>query len=54
VTLGKVSVTWRHDDEFSLSSVRQKVLGKKTVVDVQFTEIFLPSVTLDKEFDECF
>jgi hypothetical protein len=50
-TLGKgsVTVTWRHDDDFSLLStrwhstklllsVRQKVFDKETVVDVQFAE----------------
>jgi hypothetical protein len=31
-----------------------KVLDKKTVVDVQFTEIYLPRVTLGKQFAECF
>jgi hypothetical protein len=32
---------------------RQKVLGKEAVVDVQFAERSLPSVTLDKAFAEC-
>jgi hypothetical protein len=66
-TLGKgsVTVTWRRDDDFSLPStkwhsakslpsVRQKVLGKEAVADVQFAERSLPSVTLDKHFAECF
>jgi hypothetical protein len=55
-TLDKVSVTvtWRRDNDFSLPSVRQKVLRKKAVVDVQFTETSLPSVTPDEEFVECF
>jgi hypothetical protein len=62
VALGKVSVTvtvtWRHDGDFSLvrtkwhsakylSSARQKVLGKKAKADVQFIETVLatsPSV----------
>jgi hypothetical protein len=64
-TLGKgsVTVTWRHDGDFSLSSTkwhsakalpsaRQKVLGKEA--DVQFAERSLPSVTLGKVFAECF
>jgi hypothetical protein len=29
-------------------------LGKEVVADVQFTETSLPSVTLRKEFAECF
>jgi hypothetical protein len=66
-TLGKgsVTVTWRRDDDFSLSSTkwhsakslpsaRQKILGKEAVADVQFAERSLPSVTLDKVFAECF
>jgi hypothetical protein len=55
-TLGKgsVTVTWRRDGDFSLPSVRQKVLGKEAVVDVQFAERSLPSVTLGKVFAECF
>jgi hypothetical protein len=65
-TLGKesVTVTWRRDGDFSLPSVkwhsanslpsaRQKVLGKEVVVDVQFAERSLPSVTLGKAFAEC-
>jgi hypothetical protein len=54
--LGKVSVTvtWRRDDNFSLPSAWQKVLGKEAVADVQFTETSLPSVTLGKDFVECF
>jgi hypothetical protein len=67
-TLGKgsvtVTVTWRRDSDFSLSSAkwhsanslpsaRQKVLGKEAVVDVQFAECSLPSVTLSKAFAEC-
>jgi hypothetical protein len=66
-TLGKgsVTVTWRHDSDFSLpstkwhsanslSSARQKVLGKEAVIDVQFAERSLPSITLGKVFAECF
>jgi hypothetical protein len=55
-TLGKgsVTVTWRRDGDFSLPSARQKVLGKEVVVDVQFAERSLPSVTLDKVFAECY
>jgi hypothetical protein len=66
-TLGKgsVTVTWRRDSDFSLpstewhsakslSSARQKVLGKEVVADVQFVERSLPSVTLGKVFAECF
>jgi hypothetical protein len=65
-TLGKgsVTVTWRHDGDFSLPSdkwhstnslpsARQKVLGKEAVVNVQFAEHPLPSVTLGKAFAEC-
>jgi hypothetical protein len=54
-TLGKgsVTVTWRRDGDFSLLSARQKVLGKEAVVDVQFAERSLPSVTLVKAFAEC-
>jgi hypothetical protein len=37
----------------SLSSARQKVLGKEAVADVQFAERSLPSVTLGKAFAEC-
>jgi hypothetical protein len=37
-----------------LSSARQKVLGKETVVDGQFTDTFSPRVTLRKEFVEYF
>jgi hypothetical protein len=53
--LGKVSVTvtWRRDGDFSLPSARQIVLGKEAVVDVQFAERSLPSVTLGKAFAEC-
>ena len=66
-TLDKDSiiVTWRRDNDFSLpstrrhsakslSSARQKVLGKEVVADVQLTETTLPRVTLGKEFAECF
>jgi hypothetical protein len=51
---GSVTVTWRRDDDFSLPSARQKVLGKEAVADVQFAERSLPSVTLGKVFAECF
>jgi hypothetical protein len=37
-----------------LSSVRQKVLGKETVADVQFIETYLMRVKLGKDFTECF
>jgi hypothetical protein len=61
---GSVTVTWRHDGDFSLpsvkwhsanslSSARQKVLGKEVVADVQFAEHSLSSVTLGKAFAEC-
>jgi hypothetical protein len=50
---GSVTVTWRRDGDFSLPSARQKVLGKEVVVDVQFAERSLPSVTLGKGFAEC-
>jgi hypothetical protein len=61
---GSVTVTWRRDGDFSLPSVkrhsanslpsaRQKVLGKETAADVQFTERSLPSVTFGKAFAEC-
>jgi hypothetical protein len=55
-TLDKVSdaVTWRRDCDFSLSSVRQKLLCKDVVADVQFSEIFLPIVTLSKDFIKYF
>lgn len=57
-TLGKgsITVTWRRDVDFSLPSpsVRQKVLGNEAVADVQFTETYLPKVTLGKEFVEYF
>jgi 5,10-methenyltetrahydromethanopterin hydrogenase len=57
-TLGKgsITVTWRRDVDFSLPSpsVRQKVLGNEAVADVQFTETYLPKVTLGKEFIEYF
>jgi hypothetical protein len=33
---------------------RQKILGKETIIDVQFTEPCLMSVTLGKDFVECF
>jgi hypothetical protein len=61
---GSVTVTWRRDGDFSLpsvkrhsanslSSARQKVLGKEAVADIQFAERSLPSVTLGKAFAEC-
>jgi hypothetical protein len=31
-----------------------KIIDKETVTNVQFVEFSLPSVTLDKDFDECF
>jgi hypothetical protein len=46
-SLGAVTVT------FLCRVPRQKVLGKEAVVDVQFAERSLPSVTLDKAFAEC-
>jgi hypothetical protein len=67
LALGKVSViaTWCRDGNFSLprtrwhsskslSGARQKVFGKEVVADLQLTETFLPSVTLGKDFAECF
>jgi hypothetical protein len=56
VALGTVSVavTWRRGGDFSLSSVQYKVLVKEVIADVQFTEPFLPSVTLGKAFTEYF
>jgi hypothetical protein len=55
-TLGKdaVSVTQRHNSCFSLSSAREKVLGKEGFADALCAEPSLPSVTLDKDFAECF
>jgi hypothetical protein len=61
---GSVTVTWRREGDFSLSSAkwhsakslpsaRQKVLGKEAVADVQFAERSVPSVTLGKAFVEC-
>jgi hypothetical protein len=38
----------------SLSSAREKVLGKKGFANALFTEPSLPSVTLGKAFAECF
>jgi hypothetical protein len=38
----------------SLSSAREKVLGKDVFADVLFAEPSLPSVTLGKAFAECF
>jgi hypothetical protein len=35
-------------------SAREKVLGKEAFVDVLFFEPYLPSVTLGKDFAECF
>jgi hypothetical protein len=62
---GSITITWRRDDEFSLlgtswhsvkilSSARQKILSKEVVANVQFTETFLPRVTLGKVFAESF
>jgi hypothetical protein len=31
-----------------------KIFDKKTVIDVYFTKTYLSSVTLDKDFVECF
>jgi hypothetical protein len=55
VTLGtgSVTVSWRHDCDFSLPSIRV-TLGKEAIVDVQFAELYLPSFTLGKAFAECF
>jgi hypothetical protein len=59
-TLGKgsVTITWRRDGDFFLQSnmpsARQKVLDKDAVANVQFAERSLPSVTLGKDFTECF
>jgi hypothetical protein len=60
-----VAVTWHRDGDFSLpstkwhstktlSSARQKVLGKEAIADVQFTETSFSVVTLGKAFTECF
>jgi hypothetical protein len=60
-----VTVTWRRDDDFSLSSTRwhsikylssaqQKILGKEVIAEVQFTEIFLSRVKLSKKIVESF
>jgi hypothetical protein len=60
-----VSVTWRRDSGFSLSSTvwhstkslpsaREKVLGKDGFTDVLCAEPRLPSATLGKVFVECF
>jgi hypothetical protein len=38
----------------SLSSAREKALGKEGFVDAMFAESYLPSVTLGKAFAECF
>jgi hypothetical protein len=38
----------------TLSSAREKVLGKEGFADVLFVEPSLPSVTLGKAFAECF
>jgi hypothetical protein len=38
----------------TLPSVRQKILGKEAIVDVQFVETSLPRVTVDKDFAESF
>jgi hypothetical protein len=42
------------DVDFSLTSARQKVLGKEAIVDVQFAETSLSNVTLGKAFANCF
>jgi hypothetical protein len=58
-------VTCRRHGDFSLSSTRwhsvktlssaqHNALGKEIIVDVQFIESYLPRVTVDKEFAECF
>jgi hypothetical protein len=53
-----VSVTRRRNGCFSLSSAREKLLGKKGFADGLCTEPSLPSVlssvTLGKTFAECF
>ena len=38
----------------TLASTRHNPLGKEVVDDVQFTESYLPNITLDKEFLDCF
>jgi hypothetical protein len=55
-TLGKdvVSVTRRRNDCFSLSSAREKVLGKEGFADALCVEPSLLSATLGKAFAECF
>jgi hypothetical protein len=63
--IGSAAFTWHRDSDFylpstewllakSLLSARQKVLGKEGVVDVQFIDPSLPSVTLGKVFVEFF
>jgi hypothetical protein len=38
----------------TLSSAQHNALGKEIIADAQFTESYLPRVTVDKEFAECF
>jgi hypothetical protein len=62
---GFVAVSWRRGNDFSLPSTGdtwqsiyrvpdKKVLCKEAVVDVQFTKLSSPSVTLSKAFAEYF
>jgi hypothetical protein len=53
VSNGTRQILCRVSNANSLSSARQKVLGKEAVADVQFAERSLPSVTLGKAFAEC-
>jgi hypothetical protein len=54
-TLGKdaVSVTQRRNGCFSLSSAREKVLGKEGFADALCAEHSLPSATLGKVKGKC-
>jgi hypothetical protein len=60
VSLGTISVvvTWRRDDDFSLSSARQKVLRKEVVTDVQFNKLLCrvshSAKSSPSGFAECF
>jgi hypothetical protein len=45
------SAPWR---QTSLSSAREKVLGKEGFADALYAELSLPSATLGKAFVECF
>jgi hypothetical protein len=49
-----VTVTWRRDGDFFLPSVRQIVLGKEAVDDIQLAKTYLSRVRLGKVLVECF